>query len=199
MFKYFQEIEIEKVKIESLTKDNYYLVKDFCCGNEVFEEYLTKKALSDYKTRTYLFIYHNEDEKILLGYFGLSASGISIMNDGRKDVKKEEAKKFNMPAIEISHFALCTQFHHMYYDEKAEIEKDKYYLSDILFLELMKYIISDVILVVGASFVVLYAVKTAESLYRRNDFLSFEDYMVPDNKRYLYECIPLYIKIEPNN
>lgn len=196
MFKYFEEIDIEKIKIESLTKENYYLVKDFCCGNEVFEEFLIKKSLTDYKTRTYIFVYHNEDKKILLGYFGLSASGISIMNDGRQDIEKAKAKKFNMPAIEITHFALCEQFHHMFWDAEAEVEKEKYYLSDILLLQLLKYIISDVLLVVGASFIVLYSVPEAESLYRRSEFVSFEDFMIPDNKRYLDECIPLYLKIE---
>lgn len=196
MFNYVEEINLEKIKIESLTEDNHHLVKDFCCSNDVFEEFLVIKALSSNDTRTYLFIYDNEKERILLGYFSISASGISIMNDGRSDAEKVGVRKFNMSAIEISHFALCEQFQHMFWDEGSKIENYKFYLSDVLFLELMKYITNEVLSVIGAAFIVLYSVPKAENLYRRNEFMSFEDFMIPDIKRYLEDCVPLYLKIE---
>lgn len=180
---YIREIEIENIKIESFTIKHSELVKDFFCDNEYIDNYIHNEALTDRRTKTYLFIYHDK----LLGFFSISAKGISVDNSPKKP--------YNLPAIEISFFALDKKYHHMYYDERSEEELDKFYLSDILFVLSTKFIKNEIATRVGSMFVTLYSVPRAEDLYKRNDFINFEPVMLAENKNKLEGCIPLYAKI----
>lgn len=180
---YIKEIKTENIKIEPFTIKHSGLVKGFFCDNEYIDNYIHNEALTDRKAKTYLFIYDNQ----LLGFFSISAKGISINN--------EPKKPFNLPSIEISYFALDQKYHHMYYNEQSEIELDKFYLSDVLFVLTTKFIKEEIATRVGAMFVTLYSVPRAEDLYKRNDFMNFEPIMLAENKSKLEGCIPLYAKI----
>ena len=85
------------------------------------------------------------------------------------------------------------------YGSHCEISKKegiKFYLSDFLFTKVLEYITNDIIEVIGITFITLYSVPEAESLYRRRKFEYFGDFMIANNKRYLDGCIPMYIKID---
>lgn len=188
MFKYCCEINLDNIILKPLTKDNFYLVKGFCCENEVFDNFLLKEALFDNSTKTYLILYEN----ILLGFFSLSASGISIINDSHEN---KESHRFNISAIEISHFALNKHFHHLYYDRQAKEENEKYFLSDICLEYILTYIVENVTTIIGAKFIILYSIPKAESLYKRLDFKNFESFMIPNHKRYYEGCTAFFLKI----
>lgn len=189
MFKYVHEINREKIRIKPLTNENYNLVKGFYCGNETLDMFIIEDALYDDNTLTYLLTYVKDDTELLFAYFSISASGVS-----QKD--NTETQQFNISAVEINNFALNKEYQHLYWNEKYKKLKIKFYLSDILFNMVLEYIMTKVATVVGVSCITLYSVPEAESLYRRNNFCSFEDYMIPYNKRYLDGCIPLYLKLK---
>lgn len=193
MFKYCNEIEIDHIKIEPLTRDNYYLVRGFSCKNEVLTDFLQKKALSDNGTKTYLFTYSDLCNKYLLGFCSFGSPGISFYND--YNAPKEQARRFSVSAIEINYFALDAKYSHMFWDEEAESENDEYFLSDILLNIAIKFIITNIRSVVGAIYILLYSIPKALGLYKRNGFKEFEDFMIPSYKRYLEGCIPMYLSI----
>lgn len=184
MFKYFSEINLDDIKIEKLNYDNLNLTIGFSCGNLDFDFFLQEDAIEEYKFSTYLILYNNN----LLGFFSLSASGINIEDNDNSDIS------YISSAIEISYFALEKKYHHISFNKEEEDKKTKFYLSDVLISKILEFISSYIIDIVGAQFIILYSVPEAESLYYRNDFNNFENYMKRSNKPYLRECIPMYIK-----
>lgn len=196
MFKYVNEIDENKLLMQPLTRDNYDLVKGLSCRNEILDDFLINDAIYERGTRTYLFIYDDEGSKKILGFFSLSASGVSLISYKEGKGVKEEEQRYNASGVEIANFALDSEFHHMYWSEISKKEGIKFYLSDFLFTKVLEYITNDIIEVIGITFITLYSVPEAESLYRRRKFEYFGDFMIANNKRYLDGCIPMYIKID---
>ncbi len=184
MFKYFSEIDLDNIKIEKLNYDNLNLTNGFSCGNLEFDFFLQGNAIEEHRVSTYLILYNND----LLGFFSLSANGIYIEDNDNSEIS------YISSAIEISYFALEKKYHHVSYNEEEEKKGTKFYLSDVLISKILEFISNYIIDIVGAQFIILYSVPEAESLYSRNEFKSFENYMKKSNKPYLRECIPMYIK-----
>lgn len=177
-------LKVSEIQIEPLTKNNVYLVDGFFCGNDAINKFLKKDALDKKDIKTYLFIWKNK----LIGYFSISASGISVMNAPNK--------KYNLPAVEIKFFAIHEEYHHMYFDEEGEKSKEKFYLSDVLLIQVIDFIIDNICSIIGVYAIILYSVPTAVSLYKRRYFKPFIDLMIPDEKYYLEGCIPMFVRIQ---
>lgn len=194
MYKYAAEINEENIVIEKLSENNFKLVKEFECGNDYIDEFLKRKAVCDNQSTTHLLI--EKSNNLLLGFFSLSASGISF-NMSSGNVPRDKKNRFNISAIEIDFFAINKPFQHMFFDEITELENEKYFLSDILFEKIMEFII-EIKEYVGFRSVVLYSVPNSKDknkpldIYERFGFVSFEDYMEQDKKRFLEGCIPLF-------
>ncbi|MFR4518422.1 MAG: hypothetical protein ACLT40_00485 [Fusobacterium sp.] len=177
-------LKISDITIKPLTKENVNLVDGFFCGNDAINKFLKKDALEKQDIRTYLFIWENK----LIGYFSVSASGISIMNGPKK--------KYNLSAIEIKFFAIHEEYHHMYFDKEGEDTKEKFYLSDVLLAQVIDFIIDNICNIVGVYAIILYSVPTAVPLYTRSNFKPFINLMIPDEKYYLEGCIPMFVRIQ---
>lgn len=196
LYRYASQIKEENIKIEKLNDCNFNLTKNFVCGNEYIDTYLSKKAKDDSLATTHLII--DKTDNTLVGFFSISASGISFNMSGT-EIERENQNRFNIPAVELDFFAVNRQFQHMYYDEIAEKEKDDYFLSDILLEKIISFILSlrDFI---GFKSIILYSVPKNEEakpldIYIRFGFKSFEEFMEPSRKRFLDGCIPLYINV----
>lgn len=181
---YIYQIE-DDIEIKLFTHNMKDKIKNFYCGNDALDKFIQHDALSSDKYedyRTYVFVLKDQ----IIGYFALSAKGMT-MSIG--------PQYFNMPAIELSYFALDEQYHHIYYDEEAEKDNDRFYLSDVLLIKILTYIKEKIYPLVGIRYITLYSVPLAEDLYRRNDFVDFESVMLHENKSYLDGCIPLYTRL----
>ncbi len=198
MYKYASEINEENIIIQKLYDDNVYLIKDFVCGNDYIDEFLKKKAIYSRESTTHLIL--EKSSNLLLGFFSLSASGISF-NMSEVNTLREKKNRFNISAVEIDFFAVNKPFQHMFYDEISEKEKEEYFLSDILFEKIMEFILN-LRESIGFRSVVLYSVPNSKdsnkplNIYERFNFVSFKDYMEQDRKRYLEGCIPLFKDVD---
>lgn len=181
--KYYEEMNLNKISFEPLTDDNYHLVEGFSCGNAYFNEFLFYDAMYETSSKIYLIVYDNDT---LLGFFGLSATGITTIRES-EHVKET----FNRPAIEITYFAINNEFKHMWYNEKAKKDGNKVYLSNIIFSKLVRFIQQDVRDILGFEFIILYSVPEAVKFYRKHEFQNFDEYMIPGNKQYLSNCTPM--------
>lgn len=194
MYKYASEINENNITIQKLCSNNFHLTKGFTCGNDYIDEFLKKKAIDDKQSTTHLIIENKEN--LLLGFFSLSASGISF-NMSETNVPRDKKNRFNISAIEIDFFAINKPFQHLYFDEIGKQEDEDYFLSDILFEKIMEFI-NELREYVGFRSVVLYSVPNSKDsnkpldIYQRFDFVSFKDYMEQDRKRLLEGCIPLF-------
>lgn len=198
MYRYASEIDEKNIIIQKLCSSNVDLIKDFICGNDYIDEFLKKKALYDRESTTHLIIEKSSD--LLLGFFSLSASGISF-NMSETDISRDKKNRFNISAVEIDFFAVNKPFQHMFFDEISEKEKEEYFLSDILFEKIIEFIV-ELREYIGFRSVVLYSVPNSKNfnkplgIYERFGFISFKDYMEQDRKRFLEGCIPLFKDVE---
>lgn len=186
-FKYYSEMDLSKISLEPLTNENYHLVEGFSCGNIFFDEFLAEDAIYETLSRIYLIVY---DENVLLGFFGLSATGLSAIN-----ISERVKENYNKPAVEISYFAIDINFQHMLYNEKSKDEIVKIYLSNIVFAKLLQYIEEKISKVIGFNYIILYSVPEAVQFYKKHGFEDFNEYMIRSNKQMLSECVPLFVTI----
>lgn len=180
-YNYAKDIDFKIVRIKDITLEQ---LSKFDCGEEVFNRYLKEKAKT-YKDATTYIILDRSDNSVL-AYFSLSATGVQT-NYGKHT-------HFNMPAIEISMFAIDKKLKRLYYDEEIEKEGYPYYFSDLVLFKALQ-IIEKISKYVGARVIILYSVPKAIEFYTRNDFIPFDNYMVPSEKFFLKGCIPVYISI----
>lgn len=179
---YYNEININNIKIEPLTEQNDYLVEGFSCGEIDFDKFIYYDALGN-ECKIYLILYKN----IMLGFFGITATGI-ITNKMENDNIKEI---YNEPAIEINYFATDEKYHGMYIDEQHSEQET---LSDIIFIKVLSFI-AEIQNIIGFKYIILYSVKPAVNFYKKHNFEEFNKYMVRNVKQYINDCIPLFIRI----
>ena len=177
---YYNEININNIKIEPLTEQNDYLVEGFSCGEIDFDKFIYYDALGN-ECKIYLILYKN----IMLGFFGITATGI-ITNKMENDNIKEI---YNEPAIEINYFAIDVNYQH-----KIISTENKLYYSNLIFYNILYFINN--IDILGFEFIVLYSVPSAINFYKKHGFKEFESYMSANDKQYLQGCTPLFIKIK---
>ncbi len=174
---YGVEIQFEFFKLSS---SNGSLLEDFDCGNSAINEYFHKECREDSGSVTYLAVDRSSGK--IVGVACLACSGIlHVIGQYRNTI----------PAISIKYFAIKSDFHKM----KHYPEEDHFYFSDQVLCDLIRicYNISEN--TIGAEYIILYAVPDAVKFYTRNGFKEFSEFMVPDNTRFLNECIPMYMRL----
>ena len=160
-------------------------LKKFNCGNPVINEYILNKAKDDISTVTYLVI--NTDTNDVIGFISLACSGIRYTISTGKNYHVNETK----PAIEIKYFAVINKFHKLLYDDTDE----HIYFSDMVLGEALKKCRDISEKVIGAEYIMLYAVEEAVHFYERNLFETYAEYMSRDNIRFLDGCVPMYMPL----
>lgn len=158
------------------------ITKDFNCGNEIINNYLHSKALTDKKAKTFIVI--NTENNEVICYYSLCCSGF---------VTSSKNKFTIYPAVEIKMFAIDEKYQHMKYSD--DVYEDNLNLSDMLFAEVISFIYDFTDNFCGADEVILYSVPDAENFYLRNGFKRFENFMLESSELFTDGCIPMYMNL----
>lgn len=153
------------------------LLKNFDCENEVINDYFADKEEDDNDTVSFAFI--DEEKKTLVALSSLSCSSI-IMESGKK--------LHLFPAVEIKMFAVNKEYQHKPVFPEDDQHWSSYCLDKIIF-----HIRKFTNMYCGASRIVLYSVPKAESFYLRTGFRKFLEFMRPQDKSFLEDCIPMFM------
>ena len=103
-----------------------------------------------------------------------------------------------MSAVRIDVFAIDIRFQKLHWNEESEnsTEHDEHlYFSDMIMAEVLKRcreVDSTQMLI---EFIILYADKSKLRFYERNQFKSFENYMVPDKNMEVNNSLPMYMAL----
>ena len=173
-----EDIPFEIVLFTSKYKN---AVKDFDCGNEVINQYLTEQAYDDINAVTYLVI--NSDNKEVIGFISLCCSGIRYTTD--------ESFHVTLPAVEIKYFAIINSLHKLVFDDTD----DHFYFSDKVLCEVLRMCRDISERIIGARYILLYAVDSAVRFYERNLFTPYTEFMSKDKIRFLDGCTPMFMEL----
>lgn len=178
-YDYGEDIEIQFRKA-SISRDKNK-IKRFKCGNDQIDKCLYECFDQSFST-TRVFV--DKQDYSIIGYTTLSCSGI---------VTIKEHTHLTQPAIEIKSFAIDQRLHGLHYFRSYPDEL--FNLSDMLLLAVMDHC-SNLSARIGFRYITLYAVKDAISLYTRQGFKPFSEFMEPDTHLWIDGCIPMYIEID---
>lgn len=153
------------------------LLKNFDCENEVINDYFTNKEQDDNDAVSFAFV--DEEKKTLIALSSLSCSSI-IMESGNK--------LHLLPAVEIKMFAVNKEYQHKSVFSEDDLHWSSYCLDRIIF-HIREFTDTHC----GASRIVLYSVPKAESFYLRTGFSKFLEFMRPQDKSFLEDCIPMFM------
>lgn len=176
-----------KFHVEVLTINNHSLVHDFRCGNSTIDNYINDpdKCCTANNVVSYLFI--DDIDQVVIGFISISCSGITHSYQG---------STHTLPAIEIHYFAISNELHHLSFFKDDSLEESHYYFSDHILYTFMHFCEEISSTIIGADYILLYAVESAINFYKRIGFTDFHEYMKPDNYQYLNGCQPMYIKFD---
>ena len=96
-----------------------------------------------------------------------------------------------IPAVEVKNFALNEKYQNMPYEDDAS----KGVLADYVLADLIISIIDFTDYICGASRIILHSTPGAHEFYIRNKFKDFEEFMIPEKKMYLEDCIPMFLNL----
>lgn len=153
------------------------LLKNFDCENEVINNYFTSKAQDDSDAVSFAFI--DEEKEALIALSSLSCSSIIAPSGNKLHL---------LPAVEIKMFAVNKEYQH-----KPVFPEDDQHWSSHCLDKIIFHIREFTDTHCGASRIVLYSVPKAESFYLRAGFKKFLEFMRPQDKSFLEDCIPMFM------
>lgn len=158
----------------------------FDCGDQVFNEYLLKKAINDLEAVTYLFL-DNMDESRIVGYFSLSCSCIVV---------ESSKSKTQYPAVEISMLALDKRYQKKVYQKEVSSEDCLTY-SDILISTAIDTVRVFTDKICGATHITLYSLNDEKTLkfYKRNGFEDYAESFFKKSNFFSQKCVPLFLEM----
>lgn len=169
-----------KISLDNMGMVWKFSVYDKECENpNHYNDFLRYQALTDQSEGlgvTYLYIDHNDntEEEYIMGYVTLRAS--SFVKD------MGESKKFGYPALEIAELAVDKQYsgQHIGTDMVLDVINIANELNDIISIK----------------YIVLCADPTAESFYKKLEFIRMRDIREEVPREYSnITCVPMYIKV----
>lgn len=177
------KIDLKNCYMEVVSDGSASIFSGFTSGSPEIDKYFRENALSD--PRNVCYAYRNQENGDIIGLAALCCSGINL--DDRKLVEL-------IPAIKIDYFAVSEKYQDIEVSGSGNPE-DRYYVSDAFLSLLINEIREITESYIGATHIVLYSVPDAVHFYRRNLFGGFEEYMKPEQHRYLDGCTPMYMPL----
>lgn len=176
------ELKPDDFYMEVVFKDSASIFSSFSCGNEEIDKYFRTEAIND--TEKVCYAYRCKRDESAIGFATLCCSGINI-----NDLKLVKLA----PAMKIDYFAVSERYQDMRFP--GSNEEDHFYISDAFLCELIRNAVTISESYVGAGFIILYSVPDAVHFYERNGLETFEEFMKPENERYLEGCTPMYMPL----
>ena len=189
----FEWINIDKID------DN--LLKEFDCGNETFNEFLSEKAKkwqTAGEATTYVFIDEAEKQKYeksndikcisrIYGYASINTTGL-LYNDSNESGDSKESVKY-LSCAEIRMFATDKRLH------RHHNPSVKY--SDMIFTTLLQNLYEMSTKVIGFQAIYLNANSMGYKLYKDHGFDEITEFLpsTEENKINIEGCIPLLLVI----
>jgi len=178
---------VDGITIKHVLYEQKYesLIRDFPSKNRKMDQYVIDKADTDKqegKGVTFLFL--NEDENELYGYFILASTSI-IIDD-------ESGYYFNLPSVEIKFFAI--PFKYSGKRCEGELDGEPFNYSDAMFWQVLHRIDTYSEEILGIEAILLRSTPEAESFYNRHGFHHYKNFkqnlIIADDK-FDISCIPL--------
>ena len=153
----------------------------FSCGNSEIDKYFKEQADQDSNV---CYAYYDKKAGAVIGLASVCCSGINL-NDEQITVL--------YPAIKVDYFAVSVDYQDVVFPGASC--DDHFYLSDMFLCSLINEMKTIANNCVGAAYIILYSVPSAEHFYKRNYFTQFKDFMKPEQHRFLDGCVPMFMRI----
>lgn len=177
------KIDLNNCCMEVVSEESASIFSGFTSGNPEIDKYFQEKAASDSRNVCYAFC--NQENGDVIGLAALCCSGINL-----DDAKLVEL----IPSIKIDYFAVSEKYQDIELSGSDDPE-ERYFVSDAFLSFLIKEIREITESYLGATHIVLYSVPDAVHFYKRNLFCDFEEFMKPEQYRYLDGCKPMYMAL----
>ena len=177
------KINLNKCYMEVVSDESASIFSGFTSGSPEIDKYFREDAASD--SRNVCYAYRNQENGDVIGLAALCCSGINL--DDEKLVAL-------IPAIKIDYFAVSEKYQDIEISGSDNPE-DHYFVSDAFLSILISEIREITESYLGATHIVLYSVPDAVHFYKRNLFCDFEEFMKPEQYRYLDGCRPMYMPL----
>lgn len=177
------DIDTDDFYMEAVPKKSASIFASITCGKAEIDRYFHEDA--QYDTNNVCYAYLNRKNGDVIGLATLSCSGININSHNLIEL---------IPAMKIDYFAVSEQYQDIELTGESD-PKEHYYVSDAFLSELIKAAREISESYIGATHIILYSVEDAVHFYERNLFAGFEEYMKPEQYRYLEGCKPMYMPL----
>lgn len=178
MERLFDNINQLGIKVIQYSDTHAHLIKKYPSANESMDEYVLANSLDDRangKSLTFLFV--NNDESYLYGYYALFVTSIIYSDD-------ESGEFVGIPSIELKLFAINIEL------SGKSVQLD-YKYSDILLASIIGDIYKYSKEILGISAIVLRSTNNALNFYLRNKFKPFDEYLMLPHDSFSNDCINL--------
>lgn len=163
------------MRITKLTHKHQTLIDEFCCGNDILDDYLYNESLFDCDSVTHIVL----DNDKCVGFCSLSCGAI-YMDDNYKI--------HTFPAVEIKYFAVDKEYQgKVLSDDYGSFTFANAILNKIVFNVIYDFTEN----ICGASRVILYSTPRAVNFYKNFGFKIFDNSFLIDESSYLDECVPM--------
>ena len=179
--KYLPSYSNQDFQMEVVSTSIASISSCFSCGNSEIDKYFKENADQD---NNVCYAYYDRKTGAVVGLASVCCSGINL-NDKRITML--------FPAIKIDFFAVSVDYQDILFPGSTCDEH--FYLSDMFLCSLISELRNIADNCVGAAYIILYSVPKAEHFYRRNYFSKFEDFMRPEQHRYIDDCVPMLMRI----
>lgn len=177
------KIDMNNCCMEVVSEESASIFSGFTSGSPEIDRYFREDAASDPRNVCYAF--YNQKNGDVIGLAALCCSGINL-----NDAKLVEL----IPSIKIDYFAVSEKYQDIELSGSDDPE-ERYFVSDAFLSFLIKEIREITESYLGATHIVLYSVPDAVHFYERNLFGDFEEFMKPEQYRYLDGCKPMYMAL----
>lgn len=186
---------IDGVTIKQVRYEEKYemLIRDFPSKNSNMDKYVTEKAVTDKENGlgvTFLFL--NEKEDKLYGYYSLSSASITYDDE-------DSGEFLNIPSIEIKLFAINSKFSNKYCLDLLDGAPYKY--SDAMFWQVLNQIFVYSEEYLGIEAILVRSTPEAVNFYLRHGFHHYENFsgnLMVSYDEFAKSCIPLVSPFKSN-
>ena len=172
---YGQDVKMYTVILDNENSD---LLRDFSCGNDYIDGYVSEKGAYDFTAVTKMVL--NSDNNEVICVYSLCCSSFLISSNKRLHPH---------PAVEIKIFAVNKDYQDMKYSENP----DEGCLSNFILNKIIGEIFEFTDDICGANIILLYSTEEGYDFYKKNGFKDFLEIAVKSDDKIVDGCYPMFM------
>lgn len=172
---YGQDVKMYTVILDNGNAD---LLRDFSCGNDYIDNYVSEKGAYDFTAVTKMVL--NSDNNEVICVYSLCCSSFLISS---------KEKLHPNPAVEIKIFAVSQK----YQDIKYSRDPNEGCLSNFILNKVIGEIFEFTDDMCGANIILLYSTDEGYDFYKKNGFKDFLDIAVKSDDKTVDGCYPMFM------